>query len=136
MAAGVAVMAAMLAMPAMPAAAGAQTIGSKLGVELDGLGGLNFVDAAKTLRSWEAIGGGPVGKDEFGWPTADARTVLFDHHRSLGEGGCALISKSRCQRAFFGLADILQSSRERPARTGKPPLAASFLPDEWRTQYR
>ncbi len=41
--------------------------------------GMPFVDAAKTLRDFEAIGGGSVAKDARGWPLADAQTVLWDH---------------------------------------------------------
>ncbi len=52
-----------------------------IGVGLEGLGGrgLEFVDVAKTLRPFEAIGGGSVPTDAVGWPLADAKTVFFDH---------------------------------------------------------
>lgn len=51
-----------------------------VGVGLEGIGGraLEFVDAAKTLRPFEAIGGGSVSTDSAGWPQSDARTVFFD----------------------------------------------------------
>lgn len=50
----------------------------KIGVELAGIGAQEFVDIAKTLRPWEAIGGGPAEVDEQGWPLTDASTVFFD----------------------------------------------------------
>jgi len=58
----------------------ATTYPGKIGVNLEGIGGrgLEFVDAAKTARSYEAVGGGTVAKDASGWPTADCQTVLFD----------------------------------------------------------
>jgi hypothetical protein len=67
-----------IAVPAQPARAG--TYPGKIGVGLEGIGGrgLEFVDAAKTLRPWELIGGGAAPKDASGWPTSDARTVFFD----------------------------------------------------------
>lgn len=39
---------------------------------------LPFVDAAKTLRSFQSPDGSAVAKDASGWPLADARTVLMD----------------------------------------------------------
>ncbi|GAB4239135.1 MAG: hypothetical protein Kow00109_13860 [Acidobacteriota bacterium] len=61
-------------------AAFAADYASRIGVGLEGIGGrgLEFVDAAKTSRPWEAIGGGPADVDEHGWPLEDARTVFFD----------------------------------------------------------
>jgi Secretion system C-terminal sorting domain len=53
----------------------------KVGIGLGGIGSwaLEFVDVARTMRPFEgAAGGGPVPLDENGWPTTDARTVLFD----------------------------------------------------------
>ncbi|MDG3007870.1 hypothetical protein [Paludisphaera mucosa] len=55
----------------------------QVGVELDGLGdggrARPFVDLAKTLRGWmKAQGEGDAPVDAKGWPTTDARTVLFD----------------------------------------------------------
>jgi hypothetical protein len=63
---------------AAPTAARGQTFGNKIGVELDGMGGIVFVDAAKELRSFEGPKGEKIDKDEFGWPKADARSVIFD----------------------------------------------------------
>lgn len=53
----------------------------RIGVGLEGIGGrgLEFVDAAKTLRPWEPLSGTQaVPLDEHGWPSSDARTVFFD----------------------------------------------------------
>ena len=47
-----------------------------IGVE----GDFAFVDLAKTLRTFEAIdGSGSAPTDSQGWPTSDARSVIFDH---------------------------------------------------------
>jgi len=56
---------------------------SKIGVDLDAVGdgarARVFVDLAKTLRPWaKAAGPGAAPTDERGWPTCDAKTVLFD----------------------------------------------------------
>lgn len=49
---------------------------SRLGV---GIGQLEFVDIAKSLRAWEIpFGGSPAVTDSKGWPIEDARTVFFD----------------------------------------------------------
>lgn len=52
----------------------------KIGIGLEGIGGrgLEFVDAAKTLRPWEGLNGEEVPLDEHGWPLTDAKTVFFD----------------------------------------------------------
>ncbi len=53
----------------------------RIGVGLEGIGGrgLEFVDAAKTLRPWEPLSGTQaVPLDGYGWPSSDARTVFFD----------------------------------------------------------
>ncbi|MBC8160297.1 MAG: fibronectin type III domain-containing protein [Roseiflexaceae bacterium] len=68
-----------LGTPATPASAA--TYPGKIGVGLEGIGGrgLEFVDAAKTLRPFETIdGSGPAPTDASGYPTSDARTVFFD----------------------------------------------------------
>ncbi|MGE5557231.1 MAG: hypothetical protein ACM3WV_01325, partial [Bacillota bacterium] len=58
----------------------AATYPGKVGIGLEGIGGrgLEFIDAARTTRSFEAVGGGTVSKDGSGWPLADCQTVLFD----------------------------------------------------------
>jgi hypothetical protein len=52
----------------------------KIGAGLCGIGGpsLEFVDAAKTTRSFEAVGAAKLEKDEHGWPKGDATTCVFD----------------------------------------------------------
>lgn len=54
--------------------------GPLIGIGLEGIGnrGLEFIDAAKTLRPFEGVSGGSVSTDAEGWPLGDARTVLFD----------------------------------------------------------
>lgn len=61
-------------------AAWAADYASRIGVGLEGIGGrgLEFVDAAKTLRPWESLDGDGLTVDEHGWPLEDARTVFFD----------------------------------------------------------
>lgn len=64
-----------------PASVQAATYPGKIGVGLEGIGGrgLEFVDAAKTLRPFEKIdGSGAAPTDADGYPTTDARTVFFD----------------------------------------------------------
>jgi hypothetical protein len=53
-----------------------QTYPGKIGISISMGWNLPFVDAAKTLRAFEAIGGA-VPTDSSGWPTTDAYTVLW-----------------------------------------------------------
>lgn len=61
-----------------------QAVGAgKIGLELDGIGDSSrskpFVDLAKTFRPWTKTNSDdPAPVDAYGWPTSDARTVLFD----------------------------------------------------------
>ncbi|AMV40734.1 hypothetical protein [Planctomyces sp. SH-PL62] len=74
---------AVAAVAAVDARAQSAPHAKKVGVELDGVGdggrARPFVDLARTLRGWTKIQGeGPAPTDAKGWPTTDARTVLFD----------------------------------------------------------
>jgi hypothetical protein len=56
------------------------TYPGQVGIGLAGIGGwsLEFVDAARTLRPFQALDGGAVSVDDEGWPTEDCETVLWD----------------------------------------------------------
>jgi len=64
------------ALPALPT--GAQTYPGQIGIGISMGWNMPFVDAAKTLRQFGAIGGGTAPTDSSGWPTTDAYTVLWD----------------------------------------------------------
>ncbi|MFC1569448.1 T9SS type A sorting domain-containing protein [bacterium] len=57
-----------------------ETFPGMIGVDLGSLmtRGGTFVDAAKTLREWDAVNGVELSKDDKGWPLTDAKTVFFD----------------------------------------------------------
>ena len=68
----------LVALSVTPARTLAQTYPGQIGVGVTMGWTLPFVDAAKTLRAFELAGGGPAPTDSNGWPTSDARTVLWD----------------------------------------------------------
>lgn len=93
----------------------------RLGIGLEGIGGrgLEFVDAMKTSRRWEAIGGGEVKVDPHGWPLGDARTVVFDMRPAFAwappmddPAGFQIDVSGTYHLSFEGRADI--SSGEDP----------------------
>lgn len=58
----------------------APVVWDRIGIELEGIGGrgLEFVDAAKSLKIWESLEGKAACLDKEGWPTGDTRGVFFD----------------------------------------------------------
>ncbi|MFZ4544982.1 MAG: Ig-like domain-containing protein [Saprospiraceae bacterium] len=60
----------------------AQTFPAKIGVGLDGIGGiaLEFPNVTLTATAWQSVANnGNAKTDAAGWPTEDFRVVLFDH---------------------------------------------------------
>jgi hypothetical protein len=62
----------------LPRASAAPTYPGQIGVGVSMGWNMPFVDTAKTLRPFELATGGVAPTDENGWPTSDARTVLWD----------------------------------------------------------
>lgn len=58
----------------------AQTYGGRIGVSLGGIGGnaREFVDCMKTAKPWQTLAGAAASTDGTGWPTCDAKTIVFD----------------------------------------------------------
>ncbi len=71
----------------MSASVFAQTYPGKIGVGVSMGWTLPFVDAAKTTRQFDAIGGGLAPTDSNGWPTTDGFTCLWDMRPYKAWGG-------------------------------------------------